>query len=310
MLARRVLDEPVLLFRGTQGAADALIDRCPHHFAPLSRGRGDGGNIVCGYHGFVFDGRGACVHDPHGVALKSLAVRSLLLRDAHRALWIWMGDREQGQSGAPPDLAFIDDAPDTAFSKGYVRARAHYQLFVDNILDLTHADFLHPDTLGGGAFTRARARVIVRGTSIGVHWLNPDELPSPLMASVRGSDGRVDSWTEVDWYPASVLALRSGAVQAGTSCEMSGNVSNLHILTPETATTTHYFYAHTRDFAVDDDALNERIAATRDQIFATEDKPMVEAQQERMEGSSFGSLGPVLLRIDEGIVRVHRRLKR
>ena len=38
-LARTLLDEPVVIYRDAECPAAALVDRCPHRFAPLSMGR-------------------------------------------------------------------------------------------------------------------------------------------------------------------------------------------------------------------------------------------------------------------------------
>jgi phenylpropionate dioxygenase-like ring-hydroxylating dioxygenase large terminal subunit len=65
MLSRRLLGRPVLLFRrAADGLVTALDDRCPHRFAPLSRGTRTGDQIICGYHGLQFDASGACVRNP------------------------------------------------------------------------------------------------------------------------------------------------------------------------------------------------------------------------------------------------------
>ena len=149
-LARTFLDEPVFLFRDDAGAAHALLDRCPHRFAPLSRGKIEGDAVVCAYHGLAFDGSGACLRNPHGPVLRSLAVRSYPVAEAHRALWIWMGDKVRADLPAIPELSFLSAAPETAFNRGYVHGAGNYQLYVDNILDLSHTDYLHPTTLGGG----------------------------------------------------------------------------------------------------------------------------------------------------------------
>ena len=38
LLPRTLLDDPIVFFRTQTGTAAALFDRCPHRFAPLSRG--------------------------------------------------------------------------------------------------------------------------------------------------------------------------------------------------------------------------------------------------------------------------------
>lgn len=50
-------DQPIVLWRETDGTVRALEDRCPHRRAPLSLGCILGsGAIQCGYHGWTFDG--------------------------------------------------------------------------------------------------------------------------------------------------------------------------------------------------------------------------------------------------------------
>jgi len=58
LLRRRLLGEPILLFRKEDGTAAALTDRCPHRFAPLSAGTRDGDTVRCAYHGLAFDAAG------------------------------------------------------------------------------------------------------------------------------------------------------------------------------------------------------------------------------------------------------------
>jgi phenylpropionate dioxygenase-like ring-hydroxylating dioxygenase large terminal subunit len=61
-LARTLLDTPMLFFRKEAGDGYvALVDRCPHRFAPLSKGKREGNAVVCGYHGLTFDEAGQCV---------------------------------------------------------------------------------------------------------------------------------------------------------------------------------------------------------------------------------------------------------
>src|SRR5262245_56200624 len=54
----------VLLRLRTDGPAVAFPDRCPHRLVPLSAGTVDGGRLRCRYHGWEFDGDGACVDLP------------------------------------------------------------------------------------------------------------------------------------------------------------------------------------------------------------------------------------------------------
>jgi phenylpropionate dioxygenase-like ring-hydroxylating dioxygenase large terminal subunit len=310
LLARTFLDEPIVLFRDAQGLPHALFDRCPHRFAPLSKGQIESETIVCGYHGLGFGGDGLCVRNPHGPLSRSLAVRSYPMAEAHRALWIWMGDPARADPATIRDLSFLTAASSTAFNKGYLLGDGHYQLFVDNILDLSHTDFLHPTTLGGGSITRTPAEIEDRDDgTITIGWRPMNEVPIPLVAD-RLPPGveRVDSWTEVEWSVPAVMKLVNGMVAAGKPREEGSNSINVHIMTPETERTTHYFFASTRDFRTDDAGYNETTRQMRAHIFATEDEPMIAAQQRSIGDVDFWALKPALLKIDKGAALVRRRM--
>lgn len=312
ILHRTILGEPLALFRSADGSPAALLDRCPHRFAPLSAGVLSGGRVMCRYHGLEFDTQGRCVANPHGPALQSLAVRSWPVRDAHRATWIWMGDPAEADPALIPPLDYLGDAPDTAFSCGQLLSgRGNYELFSDNILDLSHTDYLHPTTLGGGAVTKTRQRIEETDSYIEVTWYAPDTPPLPVMRSlVPNLPERTDTIQAVRWYAPSVMRLISGVVESGRPLSEGFSNVNAHIMTPETETTSHYFFAATRNFLTEDGALNLRLAKVREHIFLTEDKPMIELVQERMGGADFWDLKPRLLPIDEASVRVRRRLQK
>ena len=309
LIAREFLDVPVVLFRDEQGRPGALVDRCPHRFAPLSIGRVCNGSVECAYHGLRFDSAGTCVHNPHGRVTSGMTARSFPIFEAHRILWIWMGDPELATPALIRNLAFLAEAPETAFSSGYIYGHGNYQLFVDNLMDLSHTDYLHPDTLGGGSITRTKAEVSDEGSLINVAWHSWNEVPIPLLAKRLPPGARVDSWTEISWSAPGIISLYNGAVPTGTSKEGAPSGLNVHIFTPASDSMTHYFFGATRNYDLQNRELNEQTRQIRYQIFSTEDEPMIRAQQERMNGSDFWAHKPVLLAIDKGAVRVRRRLE-
>ena len=64
VLGRKVLGEWLAVFRGPEGTASAVRDRCKHRNAPLSRGMVKDGQLQCPYHGWVYDHRGVVVAVP------------------------------------------------------------------------------------------------------------------------------------------------------------------------------------------------------------------------------------------------------
>ena len=81
-----------------------------------------------------------------------------------------------------------------------------------------------------------------------------------------------------------------------------------HLLTPETARSTHYFWAAARDSLRDDAALSEKIRAGIDAAFRLEDDPMISACQERMGTTDLLSLRPVFLKTDAAAGLARRTL--
>lgn len=81
-----------VLFRDAGGRAAALVDRCPHRFAPLSKGRvRPDGRLACGYHGWNFDAAG-CGRSPSQPSLTKCDVRSFQV--VERFGYVWMAERE------------------------------------------------------------------------------------------------------------------------------------------------------------------------------------------------------------------------
>jgi len=301
-LGRMILGEKVVLFRDGQAVA-ALADRCPHRFAPLSLGKVDGSTITCPYHGLQFNRTGRCVHNPHGPAVSALAVRSYPVAERHDALWIWIGEPAAADPGLIPDLSFIDERPETAKIRSYTAVAAHYELLTDNILDLSHADYLHPTTLGSGFNTRTRATVTERNDSIVVAWEADSEDAPP--AFHLSSPAKL--WTIVTWYAPAIMTLRAGGHPVGRP-EGGSDTLHLHNMTPADANHTHYFACNTRSAMMDDAQINEIMRERLLHAFQCEDKPMVEAVQRNMGTTDLLSLKPAMFPNDRGAVTVRRRL--
>ena len=102
-LGRVLLDEPLVFFRGADGAIAALRDRCPHRFVPLSRGQVVEGALECTYHGLRFDGAGRCVFNPQGDVPHVKPIDSFPVVERDRIVWIWLGDSDRVDPSLIPD---------------------------------------------------------------------------------------------------------------------------------------------------------------------------------------------------------------
>lgn len=131
--------------------------------------------------------------------------------ERHFGLWVWIGEAGRADPALLPDLSFIDDAPSVSRIFGYLPTRANYLLLSDNILDLSHADYLHPTTLGG-IITGSKMTVEEKNGSVLVNWWSANVDPPPAYFGRVPPGARADICTEVLWSAPAVMVLRTGAV--------------------------------------------------------------------------------------------------
>jgi phenylpropionate dioxygenase-like ring-hydroxylating dioxygenase large terminal subunit len=307
-LARTIAEVPLMFMRDGAGRPAALMDRCAHRFAPLSAGRIHDGRVTCGYHGLSFDASGQCVHNPHGGITGAMKVASFPVVERHSALWVWLGVYELADAARIPDLSYIDGTPPGARIFGYLPAKANYELLTDNILDLSHADYLHPASLGG-MMTTAKTTNRAEGDDVVVEWDAVNCEPPGAFQGLIPPPQKGDIWIQVRWTAPAVMTLATFAAPAGTPRTAAATAVTLHNMTPESPGTTHYFYCSTRPYRIEDAEFTRFLRGALEQAFASEDKPMLEKQQARMGDRDFWSLSPVLLSVDAAAVRARRKLK-
>lgn len=307
LLPRRVLGKALVFFRDSGGQYAALEDRCPHRQLPLSLGKVDDDTVTCRYHGLRFNAKGVCVGNPHGPIPSAAQVASYAVVERHGLLWVWMGNPAEAQDEAIPDLSFIDDEYLHAREiRGYLPTAASFTLMVDNILDLGHIEFLHPASLGSEAVRAAAVELEDAGESVIVRRrMQNEELPD-FMAEEYGCVGeKVSRALTVRWeHPGNLLITVE--VQAPGKPVLRNY--SCHLMTPETETSTHYFWANTR-LGPPDRALDERKRLGLHSVFSTEDKPVLEAQQLRLNDERDDKRPAILLRVDSGLARVRRKLE-
>jgi len=318
LLARTLLKEPVVLYRKSDGAVVALGDRCPHRFAPLHMGKiVHGDRVQCPYHGLEFDQTGACVLNPHGTRnIPSRArVRSYPATEKHKAIWIWMGD-EAADPARVPDFSVLDNVPERhATKRDRITIRANYELIIDNLLDLSHTSYLHDGILGNADTVESEISVEQDGDDVivGRHAGNA-AAPGLFAILMPSTPPRVDKFTRMRWMPPSNLRLVTGICMPGAVPESGTGYHAIHMLTPESDATTHYFFTAVRfNVLTADDALNaqiqDKISTTRRFAFEEQDAPVIEAQQQLID-ASLTPVDPVILAIDVGPVRYKQILRR
>jgi phenylpropionate dioxygenase-like ring-hydroxylating dioxygenase large terminal subunit len=191
--------------------------------------------------------------------------------------------------------------------------RGNYQLLSDNLLDLTHETFVHKDSLGDASIPEFPITVVEEeGDIVVTRWIL-DQPPAPFSRAALGRGGiRCDRWQIIRFAPPANLILEVGVAPVEDNARENGRSGgaegfNSHAITPETETTSWYFWTFGRKFRRDDEVLTGRLKEATSAIIA-EDVHAIEAVQACMGREPNRSM--LDIRVDSGALRARRMVKR
>jgi len=146
----RLMNEDIVLFLDADGEPAALRDRCCHRTAKLSKGWLDGGNLVCGYHGWTYDSAGKVVRIPQyepDAKLPNFKVDSFRCQSRYGYVWVALEE----------PLSPLFDIPEDG-APGFRRIFQFYDQWqtaplrlMENSFDNAHFAFVHRGTFGDNA---------------------------------------------------------------------------------------------------------------------------------------------------------------
>ena len=151
VVAKVLLNQPILFGRTRQGQAFAIRDICPHRAVPLSCGRYDGDTIQCCYHGWRFNANGQCIDIPslmpeQAMDLSRFDVPRYDLKEVQGNIWIYMPDGDRHPVRPPrfdvPRVPGFDDTQLPAISYT-MRFPCYLDHAVVGLLDPAHSPFVH-----------------------------------------------------------------------------------------------------------------------------------------------------------------------
>jgi phenylpropionate dioxygenase-like ring-hydroxylating dioxygenase large terminal subunit len=253
---------------------------CPHRGYPLASGRLVASGLQCGYHGLTFEDDGARAA-PEIAGDGKCALRTFAVVERPPLIWIWTGDRAAADPAKIPvtgDLG-IGSRDWRVDGCGYVHAGARYRFLCDNLLDVAHISTIHNGTL---------ERTPLHFRPIG---FDPDPQRVVHVRESRANDAAAFAFllpglrgdldvvlTSEFRAPGLIVAVASEFYRSannGTPRSALAKMAFVHALTPETATSTHYFPLFTRNFRLTDEPFS-RVMASRNAAVAAEDKAVVE----------------------------------
>jgi phenylpropionate dioxygenase-like ring-hydroxylating dioxygenase large terminal subunit len=310
-LCREIIGKPIFIYRLTNGNAAAILDRCPHRFAPLSKGERDGDTLICGYHGLRFNAAGQCVYNPFGEKKPAGAeVETFAAIERDNIMWLWGGKKEDANPAMIPDFSFIPNSATLRSVQGYTRMNANYEYGTDNLMDLSHIEFVHKGTFAGqGVIFAGKHEVRQDGDTLHSNWWMPNIAPPMVAQGLVGPDETVDHWLNMRWNAPASMRLDVGACRHDQPTNSGFEVPQAHILTPANDHETHYFWTASRSHDLESDEADAYMLELFGQAFNVEDKPMIEAAYANVKGKDFWKEQPISIGIDQGGTRARRQLE-
>ena len=146
-----LLGTRIVLFRDAAGVASALIDRCCHRTATLSKGWLDAGKIVCPYHGWTYASDGRCVRIPQRLDYKpgsdpdkGIFVESFRCSERYDVVWVALEEPLRDI----PELPEYNDPTYRRVFEFYEPWLAPGLRIIENSFDNAHFAFVHKASFG------------------------------------------------------------------------------------------------------------------------------------------------------------------
>ena len=154
-----------------------------------------------------------------------------------------------------------------------------YNLVYENLLDLTHAKFVHKTTLATDDVTEFPLEIEEVGDTLVVRRKMSGIKSSPFFTRAGGFTEPVDHSQHVIFTPPCYISINTTVKSTEDSSENKiADMRILNALTPETSKTTNYFWSLLRSFALDDDEMETFMHEANTFAFS-EDKAIIEQQQ-------------------------------
>jgi len=311
---RMVLNQDLVYFRTKDGMVTALQNRCAHRCFPLHRGTlHDNDTLQCGYHGLTYDAQGQCVKIPSAIGQDPSHIKlhhyPVVERDP--MIWIWPGDPDKADPNLIPDFDFLNNG-DWGYGKGYYHVAGNYLQIHENLMDITHFQYLHGAALGTEGHAEGKITVTVHGDTVDNYRVNDGEpVPGLHQKGIGLGDVPVRRHAHSTYIsPGFHDALGGFEDFSGTKDGRTDyRVHILHIITPETQYTSHYWWMFARDFTPQDKDLDQFYSDMTAKVFE-EDKDAIEWIEDQWAKDHRPDFRESHVPADNGAVKMRRVVAR
>lgn len=215
-----------------------------------------------------------------------------------------------------PDMHQMD-SEEWAGDGRTIEVRANYQLVLDNLMDLTHEEFLHSSSIGQKELSESDVEVTHDSRTVTVtRYMENIDAPPFWLKNMRDKfpdfEGKVDRWQIIEFQMPSTICIDVGVAAAGTGA-LSGDRSQgvngyvMNTISPVDRSSAMYYWAFMRNYRLDSQRITTELRDGVHGVFA-EDEEMLTAQQQAIQDNPDHEF--YNLNIDSGGMWVRRLIQR
>lgn len=302
-LGRRVLDTNLCLWRtGEAGSLVVMSDRCPHRHLPLSMGTVVAGSIQCAYHGLRFSGGGRCVRVPGQARVPpGCDVRTYRVEEQDHLIWVWLAKEPPV---APPPAVPGDNGCPYVVVQGTMHANCRPQLMNENLLDLSHATFLHSESIGTEEIAETKPTTSHTSDSVKVVRFMEKTRIAPIHSKLLGITGTVARSQSAEWIAP---ALHVTTIENIAPDGQRYRHRVVSCICPESDSSLHYLWLVLREYLLESEEA-DRTWSDGLPVVIQQDIDAVEAIERQL--SAAARPAEINLSIDAGPLRSRRIVNR
>ena len=224
-----------------------------------------------------------------------------------------MGEAARADPALIVDLPYLHD-PQWKGIPAYLHYDANYLLIVDNLSDFSHLAFVHTRTLGGSeeyAYVSKPTAIerLERGFRVERWHLNSDSPPFHQKV-IQDKTAKVDRRNIATMLVPGIFTMETLFAPAGEGKDARTGVReyrNCQFMTPETESTTHFFWSYLNNFEGEDSTISQSLLNSLIEGFM-EDKAIIERQQQTFEEDP--GFQPLAILADAPLAHFRRTLEK
>jgi phenylpropionate dioxygenase-like ring-hydroxylating dioxygenase large terminal subunit len=270
-----LLDEQLVLAR-LDGGVRCFADLCVHRGTPLSRGRVEGDQIRCAYHGWTYGSDGVCTSIPARFGSSIPRRARLTVHDVcekNGMIWVCLEEPRF----PVPEFPEYGDASFRVIEVPPYDWRTSAQRRIENYVDISHFAWVHDGVLGDHEHPEVQDfDVTVEGNLI--RFAYPNQIESPDIGKNQGIDASAEALDSELQY----RLFMPGTVILEQPFTNGAKYALFFAVCPVSAKHVRNFTLMARNYMLDDPEAGDRSMLEYNDLVIGQDQPVVEPQRPEM----------------------------